>query len=109
MSDKDTYPQTLAEAVERLLATMDKPSKDFVASTVESDLIFFHHDWGAGIRYKFGMWENEALCASCGRGHPDDASMVIIREVWLRLRQGRTAWQARRAGGGGVVRRVAVG
>jgi hypothetical protein len=84
----DEAPRTMEEAVRRLLAKMDKPSKDVVASTEEDDLILFHRTWGAGIRNAYRMWDNAALCESCGHEHPDSASMAIIREVWRRLRQG---------------------
>ena len=33
----------------------------------------------------YRMWHNEKLLQDIGKDHPDDASGVIIREVWQRL------------------------
>jgi hypothetical protein len=59
-----------------------------VRGTPRGDLIRFHHGWGTGIRNAFGLWGgNRALLDSCGGGHPDDASMVIIEAVWKHLHE----------------------
>ncbi|HEX6543385.1 MAG TPA: DUF6794 domain-containing protein [Ktedonobacterales bacterium] len=92
-TDHKDWPQTVDEAVERLLQGMSEAEKQTVRSTPKDKLILFHRGWGMGIRNAFGMWQgNRALLASCAawRGYgsiafPDDASMVIIEEVWQRL------------------------
>jgi len=89
MIEPGDRPQTLEEAVEWLLSRMDKLSKDVVTSTPEAALSHFHFGLAAGIRHAFGTSDNDALCRSCGCPHPDDASMVIVREFWRRLRQGQ--------------------
>jgi hypothetical protein len=82
----EEWPRSLNEAVERLLTVLSEDSKRVVRGTAESDLIRFHFPWGQGIRNDYGMWRgNRELLESCGGGHPDDASMVIIRTVWRRL------------------------
>jgi hypothetical protein len=82
-------PKTLDEAVAQLLAVLSDVDKAKVRETPEDDLIMFHHGWGAGIRNDFGLWgRNPELLRSCGRVHPDDAAMVIIRAVWQRLQHG---------------------
>lgn len=84
----DEWPKTLDEAVARLLSVLSEESKQVVRETSEADLIRFHFSWGQGIRNDFGLWRgNRELLASCGHVHPDDASMVIIKAVWKRLRE----------------------
>jgi hypothetical protein len=83
---EEELPKTVEEAVNRILAGMDDADKTHVRETPRDKLILFHHGWGTGIRNAFGLWSgNTALLASCGEGHPDDASMVIIEAVWARL------------------------
>jgi hypothetical protein len=99
------WPQTVAEAVASLLQSLGQAAKDEIAATPEDELIFLHYSLGASIRNHYGLWEgNAALLADCqrvkyeGRAdvpeipegalviHSDDASMVIIRALWARLR-----------------------
>jgi hypothetical protein len=83
----DEWPKTVEEAVDRLLRDLKEEDRQRVRDTPEDGLIRFHHGWGTGIRNAYGLWRgNRELLASCGGGHPDDASMVIIRAVWRRLR-----------------------
>jgi hypothetical protein len=85
---EDAWPATVDEAVTRLLAGLSADDKARVRATPAEDLILFHHGWGTGIRNAFGLWRgNRALLEACGGGHPDDASMVIIRSVWERLQK----------------------
>lgn len=85
---EDEWPRTVEEATATLLAIMSDKDKELVRNTAEEDLIQFHHGWGMGIRNDFGLWQgNDALLKSCGKQHPDDASMVIIRSVWKELRE----------------------
>lgn len=92
------WPQTVDEAVERILRGMSAEDKERLRSTPKDDLILFHFGWGTGIRNEFGLWGgNEALMASCAEAkgygadpeflHPDDASGVIIEAVWQRLQE----------------------
>jgi len=81
-------PKTLDAAVDHLASVLSEQDKAKVRDTPEADLIKFHIGWGMGIRSGFGLWgQNSELLASCGGGHPDSASMVIIRAVWRRLQQ----------------------
>jgi hypothetical protein len=94
--DPATWPTTLDEVVDRLLSRMSEADKELVRNTPEDDLIRFHLGWGMGIRHEFGLWRgNGKLLVSCADlhpdasmviPHPDDASLVIIRAVWERLR-----------------------
>ena len=78
-------PKTLEAAIERMIVELSDEDKATVRSTAEEDLIKFHFDWGMGIRNAW-LYGNEDLMQSCGGGHPDDASQVIIHAVWKRLR-----------------------
>jgi hypothetical protein len=92
-SDDQDWPQTVDEAVNRLVGALSEQDKQRIRELPKDDLIQFHFGWGMGIRNAFGLWGgNAALMQSCaevsGRAfmHPDDASMVIIEGVWQRLR-----------------------
>lgn len=88
MLGPEEWPKSLDDAVTHLLNVLDDESKQAVRDTVESDLIRFHFPWGQGIRNEFGLWRgNRELLESCGAERPDDASMVIIKAVWRRLRE----------------------
>jgi len=58
-------PQTLAQAVERLLADMPTEEQQRLRSMKEGDLIELHHTLGMGIRNAFPIWGNEPLLRSC--------------------------------------------
>lgn len=86
-------PRSVAEAVDRLLATLSQEEKAEIAGTAEEDLVDLHFGLGSRIREDFRLWHdgNRALLRDCQRVeskpiHPDDASMVIIRALWARLR-----------------------
>ena len=60
----------------------------------EEDLVDLHFSLGAYIRNEFGLWSgNGQLIEDCRRVsmdqylHPDQASSVIIRELWKQLRK----------------------
>ncbi len=80
------WPQTLEQAVERVIATLTPEQKEQVRRTPEDELINYHFNMGMWIRNMFGLWGgNKLLIDSMGRQHPDEASMLIIREVWKTL------------------------
>src|SRR5262249_41550543 len=86
------WPLTCQEAIDHLISKLDEPSKALVRDTWERDLILFHNGWGMGSRNSYGMWRgNTALVDSCAarrpgaERHPDEASMIIIEEVWKAL------------------------
>lgn len=96
-------PHTISDALECLLLILTQAQKDDIAGIPESDLIDLHFGLGIRIRREFGLWEkaNPDLLLDCQRIrfpgrfgmperliviHPDDASMVIIRALWERLR-----------------------
>jgi hypothetical protein len=83
------WPRTVDETVDRILAKLTEVDKDAIRETSAGDLHLLHFGLGTAIRNKFGLWRgNMALLAACGLPdmHPDDASHVIVRAVWERLR-----------------------
>ena len=76
---------TKAEVVEDILETLDPDDKANLKDTPEDELILLHHGWGTYLRNYYRMWHNEKLLQDIGKDHADDASAVIIREVWTRL------------------------
>jgi hypothetical protein len=95
MSDNENpYPRTVDEAVERLHADISLNDEILLATMTEDDLTDFHFSLGHHIRNEFGLWSgNDALLKSCriiaGRDdlHVDDASCVIIKSLWVRLKK----------------------
>jgi hypothetical protein len=88
------HPRTVDEAVERLLANISLNDEILLATMTEDDLTDFHFSLGHRIRNEFGLWSgNDALLESCrimaGREdlHVDDASCVIIKSLWVRLKK----------------------
>jgi hypothetical protein len=95
-------PRTVQEAVECLLQTLGPAEKEAIVEKPEAELIDLHFGLGTRIRNEFGLWQgNHALRLDCQRIrfkdmanisdgllviHLDDASMVIIRALWSRLR-----------------------
>jgi len=83
---EERRPKTLQEAVRTVLSTMTDEEKEQVKGSTEEGLIDFHSGWGAEIRNKFGLWDdNYELLILCGELEPDAASMVIIKAVWKAL------------------------
>lgn len=81
---------TKAEVVEDILETLGPDGKDSRKNTPKNELILHHHGWGRNLRNYYPMWDNEKLLQDIGEDHADDASGVIIREVWQRLQDSGT-------------------
>ena len=90
---KPQQPETVNEAVERLVAELPLKDKTTIANMDEDDLVDLHFSLGLGIRNKFLYPENEKLLESCRYVskdkflHWDQASAVIIKELWKRLKK----------------------
>ncbi|MCD2453360.1 hypothetical protein GO003_023550 [Methylicorpusculum oleiharenae] len=96
LQDNSRYPETVAEAVDRLMEFLSGEEKLAIAGTPEEDLNDLHFTLGMTIRNAFGLHdEGSKLLDSCNQTlhpgaiycsvHPDDASEVIIGELWRRL------------------------
>ena len=92
---ENPYPQSVQEAVDRLHASISLNDEiRLAASLTEKDLTDFHFSLGHYIRNEFGLWSgNDALLESCriiaGKQylHVDDASSIIIKALWVRLKK----------------------
>jgi hypothetical protein len=87
-------PQNVDEAVDSLFANMSLNDEILLASMNEEDLIDAHFALAYHIRHEFGLWTgNEALMESCRSVsgdpdlHTDDASMVIIKALWKKVKK----------------------
>ena len=82
-------PETVDEAVDRLMSVLEDEHKADLAIMQEKDLIDLHFSLGMAIRNIFRLHEpGSKLLASCGVLHPDDASRVIMHKLWLKLNYG---------------------
>ena len=85
------WPPTLDEAVKELLSRLPLKDKTLIAKMSEEDLTGLHPTLGAYIRERFGLWSgNHLLMQSCRlesgkKISEDEASAIIIRELWKRL------------------------
>jgi hypothetical protein len=87
LQDHFRLPETVDEAVDRLIYVLEEEHKAALAIMQEEDLLDFHFSLGMAIRNAFDLhvpWSK--LLASCAVVHPDDASEVIIQALWRRLR-----------------------
>ena len=81
-----SVPTTKIEAVNMLLKEMSPADKNYVKNLKKDDLVLLHHTLGRAIRNNFELWAgNQALLKDVAKPHPDDAAMVIIRELWNNL------------------------
>jgi hypothetical protein len=92
LQDNSRYPETVADAADRLMEFLSGEEKLAIAGTPEEDLIDLHFTLGMAIRNAFGLHdEGSKLLDSCNQTlhpgalycfvHPDDASEVIIGEL----------------------------
>jgi hypothetical protein len=93
-SEEDTtLPESVDEAVDRLIPKMEIKQKVALANMNEEDLELLHTTSGRYFEAVFRLWtENEALMESCRERsgikdlHPDSAFQIIIEALWERLR-----------------------
>jgi len=79
-------PETVDEAVDRLLLVLSDEQKVEIVAIKEDDLIDLHFTLGLAIRNAFGLHDlGSKLLLDCSVVHPDDASGVIINTLWERL------------------------
>ncbi len=88
------FPQTIDEAVERLIQIMDLKDKVTVANMTELEMESLYPRFGRYIIAKFGLLKgNDNLFRSCSHEsslkNPDDhdAAEIIIKELWIKLRK----------------------
>jgi hypothetical protein len=89
-----SLPQTVDEAVERLISEISLKHKLEIAKMEGPELVTLQPSLGRYIRNKYELWaENGPLMLSCRLRsgiadlHEDDASALIIIELWKKLRE----------------------
>ena len=87
-------PQTVDEAVDRLINELSLKDKTMIAKMPEYDLPDLHLNLGMYMRNNFKLWSgNIQLLKSCelvaGRDNiiKEGAASVIIRELWKKLKE----------------------
>jgi hypothetical protein len=91
--EKIRKPETVDEAVGRLMSEMTLKDLNKVARMSEDDLVNLHFTVGMWIRNNFGYPRNDKLLQSCREVSRDkylhfaQMHMVIIRELWKRLQK----------------------
>jgi len=79
-------PDTVSEAVDKLLLILSDDQKDEIRALKEDDLIDLHFGLGLAIRNAFGLHDLDSkLLADCGTKHPDDAAGVVVSKLWAKL------------------------
>ncbi len=96
------WPGSFDEAVNKVISELSEEDKNRLKNTSFDKLIRFHFSLGMWIRNSFGLWKgNKELARSLVEKfpdrvlklynfehvEPDSASMVIIEEVWKKLRE----------------------
>lgn len=88
-ADAKEWPVTVDEAVGVLLRLLPEKEQSRIAEMNRDELHLLHVGLGVWVRNTFGLWEgNDDLLESTRQANADDASMVIIEALWLRLREG---------------------
>jgi len=86
-------PETVDEAVDRLMSEMNLKDLTKLANMAEDDLVTLHSTVGIWIRNNFVYPRNDKLLHSCREVSRDkylhfaQMHMVIIRELWKRLQE----------------------
>lgn len=84
---ENKYPTTVDSAVRLLEGLVPKDEQVKISKFVEADLSMLDFGLGQWVRNNLGLWsDNKALLDATGEVHADDASAVIIRALWLKLR-----------------------
>ena len=78
---------TKDEVVKDILENMSIADKVRVKHTPKDELTLECRGWAMGLRNYYLMWHNDALVKDTGKKQPEDASMVIIEEVWETLQK----------------------
>lgn len=88
MADADNnYPHAIESAVRLLQGLVPDDEQQRIRSMTEQDLTMLDFGLGQWIRNHLGLWgDNPALLRATGELHADDASGVIVRAFWLKLR-----------------------
>ena len=95
MGDDGTVPTTVNDAVDELIESLSFKDKTIIAGMDEDEILSLNISLGTYIRNKFCMWSGDSkLMEECRfvlensrEVHVDNASSLIIRELWLNLKK----------------------
>ena len=86
--NRTELPSTVDGAVRLMLGLMPDDERIRIASMAESDLVDLHFGLGQWVRNYLVLWnDNNLLMTATGESNADDASAVIVRAFWERLRE----------------------
>jgi hypothetical protein len=83
-------PRNVTRAVDRIVRDMYPKLRETLLKTKREELVQYQTDWGTGIRNSLCLKAggNDQLVRSACHGElcdPEEASMVIMEAVWIRL------------------------
>ena len=82
-------PENVDVAVNRLMIILEGEHKVALATMHKEELVDLQISLGIAIQNAFRLHNpGSKLLASCGVAHADDASEVIIKKLWTRLKYG---------------------
>jgi len=80
------WPTTTSQAVMLITEELTDDDRSAIGNLRYRDMIQFHHGLGTYVRNRFGLWRgNTELLKSTGKDHPDDASQVILEQLYTHL------------------------
>jgi hypothetical protein len=87
--NSQTWPATIAEAMDSLDTLIPAATKQYLRSLDESGLDREHWGLGLAIRNVLGLWREDALLtrwfADRGFGKSDEMANAVLRAYWRRL------------------------
>ncbi len=86
-NENGQYHATVDAAVRLLQSLVPTAEQERIRAMAESDLWSLHYSLGQWTRNHMGLWgANKALLDATGQISADDASGVVVRAFWERLR-----------------------
>ncbi len=90
--ENEEIPETIGDAVDKLIADLTFREKSKIASLDESELIGLHLEIGTDLRNRLKLWYgNDNLMEACRKVSdkkeilPEHASFIILMELWEKL------------------------
>ena len=76
---------TRIEVVQDILKRLNASQKDDIRNVQESQLGILRQNFLTLLQDRYNLQENTELLTDIGKDDPDDAAMVLIRDVWQAL------------------------
>ena len=88
MTEKQSsFPATVDEAVRLLNGLVPEDEQAKIAAMPETKLVDLHFGLGKWVRNNLGLWDADStLLKATGQTKADDASDLIVREFWQKLK-----------------------